>query len=158
MWRCVAQDDADELVHRDGPVVGRPEGQGLMTEQEEKDALVELVAPWLPHATVDTLVIEPSCGCYSEWTQEPPRYEVTFSVPRPANETDRKLSSVVSVLEGVVMVFALVNHEFTGCSSCCGDGESNDFDASNVRPSLWVRIIPVRASAQAGKPEAEPQP
>jgi hypothetical protein len=113
-----------------------------MTEQEEKDALSVLVAPWLPDAVVDTLSIEERCGCYSEWTTEPPRYEVTFRAPRPTDETDRKLSNVVRVLEGIVLRFAVAQHQFTGCSCCCGE----DGDTTNARPSLWVRVIQERPS------------
>lgn len=112
-----------------------------MTTDEEAAALVALVSPWLPDATVDSLYLDESCGCYSEWTQEAPRYEVTFKAPRPSDESDRKLFDVVRVLEGPVMQFALAHHSFTGCSCCCEDG-----DTENVRPSLYVRIIPQKVS------------
>lgn len=111
-----------------------------MTDQEERDALVALVTPWLPDATVDTLTIETSCGCYSEWTQEYCCYEVTFKAPRPVGETDRKLSDIVRVLEGPVTQFARQHHQFSGGSCCCG--EDGDFD--NPPVSIWVRIIPER--------------
>ena len=116
-----------------------------MTEQEEKDALVALVAPWLPNASIDSFSVEESCGCYSEWTTESPTYNVTFSAPRPAGESDRQLSDIVRVLEGVVMRFAEENHTFTGCRCCCGDPDTDEGFDENTRPSLWVRIIPVRA-------------
>lgn len=115
-----------------------------MSEDEEKAALAALVAPWLPDAAVDSLSVEESCGCYSEWTTEPPQYHVTFKAPRPEGESDRTLSDVVRVLEGPVMQFAQAHHRFTGCSCCCGDGEGGDCDTDNVRPYLWVRIIPMR--------------
>lgn len=111
-----------------------------MNEDEEKAALIALVAPWLPDATVDTLYIEERCGCYSEWTQEHPRYEVTFKAKRPTGETDRKLSDVVRAIEGLVTRFAHVNHNFSGCSGCCGE----DGDLDNPPISCWVRIIPMR--------------
>lgn len=120
---------------------GATRGEAV-TEQQEKDALAALVRPWLPDAEVDSLYIETSCGCYSEWTTESPRYEVTFKAPRPSDESDRKLSDVVRVLEGPVMQFALAQHVFSGCSCCCEDGETE-----NVRPSLWVRIIPLHVKA-----------
>lgn len=115
-----------------------------MTEADEKAALALLVAPWLPGASVDSLYIQESCGCYSEWTTDSPDYHVTFAAPRPVGESDRALSDVVRVIEGPVMQFALRNHTFHGCSCCCGNGESDDYDDSNIRPSLWVRIIPLR--------------
>lgn len=115
-----------------------------MTKDEEQDALSVLVAPWLPNATVESLNMEERCGCYSEWTQEPPRYEVTFRAPRPEAETDRDLSNIVRVLEGIVMRFAQQEHAFSGCSSCCEDG-----DTDNVRPSLWVRVIRARPLAMS---------
>lgn len=120
-----------------------------MTQDEEKAALVALVAPWLPDAGVDSLSIEESCGCYSEWTTESPFYNVTFIAPRPHKETDRKLSDIVRAIEGPVMQFALQHHSFTGCWCCCGDdGDDPNKEYTDVRPSLWVRIIPAR-SAQA---------
>lgn len=115
-----------------------------MTEQEEKDALAALVDPWLPGAIIETLYIQERCGCHSEWTTESPRYEVTFQAPRPTAESDRRLSNVVRVLEGLAMQFAMQHHKFSGCSCCCGDGDGDDGDTSDVRPSLWVRIIPLK--------------
>ena len=113
-----------------------------MTTSDEHLALIDLVAPWLPNATIDTLNVQEQCGCYSEWTTEPPVYELTLRAPRPTEETDRALSNLVRVLEPMVLQFAQAHHSFTGCESCQGQ----DGDTSDVMPSCYVRIIPVKSS------------
>jgi len=105
---------------------------------DECEALCALVKPWLPDATVETLNVQECCGCYSEWSQEPPVYEVTF---RATHNNEQALSKLVSAIEPLVMRFATARHLFTGCPSCCGeDGNTND-----VWPSLWVRVIPINS-------------
>lgn len=110
-----------------------------MTLDEEKAALCQLVASRLPGATVDELWIEESCGCYSEWTQEPPRYCVTFKAPWKRDED--ALAKLVTKLEKAVRKFAHANHAFSGGSCCQGD---DYVDGDVAEPTLFVRVIPVK--------------
>ncbi len=104
----------------------------LNRDYHEKAAEVEaLVAPWLPNAKVTTFDIQESCGCYSEFTQEPPRLEVTLTAPRHDDDSDKALGLIVRAIEPMVKAWGISAFSFVGCDAC--EGTDN--------PSMWVRVI-----------------
>ncbi len=125
-----------------------------MTDEEAKEVLVAMVAPWLPNAEIEMLNISTDCGCYSEWTQEPPRFELVLRAPRPAGESDRALSRVVSIVESVIGPWAQRAWTWNGCESCGEEGKPRDY------PSFYVRLIPIPdgAAGAAETPQQEPKP
>jgi hypothetical protein len=108
------------------------EGEGLVVIDVTADygEMAALVAPWLPDARVEDLDIQLDCNCYSEWTQEPPRFYITFEAPW--SKSEKELSKVVAVLDSLIRGWVISKYTFTGCSNCGGE------------PSLWVRVIPLR--------------
>lgn len=104
------------------------------TMKDEEKALGLLVSPWLPNATVTDLEIAEECGCYSEWTQDPCRYCVTFTAPWAG--TDEELSRLVAILEPFVEAFSETHHTFQEARSCC--------EGCITR---WVRVIPIRSKS-----------
>lgn len=104
--------------------------------QEKAEEVEALVAPWLPDAKVTIFDIQESCCCYSEYTQEPPHLEVTFSAPRPDDDSDKALGKIINVVEKMVMAWAKSTFSFRGCECCEG--------TDNL--SMWVRVIRSRSS------------
>ena len=102
---------------------------------EKAAEVVALVAPWLPDATVTEFDIQESCGCYSEWTQEPPYLHITLAAPRPGNDSDEALGKVIGLLEKIVEPWAERTFSFSGCESCAGEGQPTDGYFS-----LWLRV------------------
>jgi hypothetical protein len=123
-----------------------PRNEKAMTDQEAKELLVLMVAPWLPHAEIAELEIQEECGCYSEWTQEPPFFHVTFSAPRAETESDRDVSRLVSVVESVIGPWAQRAYTWKGCESCGEPGKPRDY------PGFYVRIIPIRKRVESSTP------
>lgn len=112
-------------------------------DYEEKAAeVVALVAPWLPDAVVTEFDIQESCGCYSEYTQEPAYLHITLTAPRPEDDSDQALGGVVGALETIVQPWAARSFAFSGCSSCA-DGEPEDGCFT-----FWLRVIRAIAKAE----------
>lgn len=105
------------------------------TLDDEKKGLVLLVAPWLPGAVVETLDIQESCSCYSEFTQDPCNYFVTFKAPWVGSDDELGLL-IRSVLDSLVETFSEQHHTFQEERSCC-----------EGRISRYVRVIPLRSKA-----------
>lgn len=115
----------------------------MLGRDTDRDELITLIAPWLPDAAVDTLEMQTTCGCYSEFTQDPCYFNVTFRAPRPDDETNTKLSKLVSVLESVIQPWADRKYDWCGCGSCC------DEDKTDTTPNVSVRVIRQRSEAGA---------
>lgn len=98
-------------------------------------AILTLLMPWLPGATVDELRFSDSCGCYSEYTQEPCFLDVTLKAPRPVDESTAALGKQVSVWEGILSAWAQRSLQWTGCECCEGDGHVLQVN---------LRVIPVK--------------
>lgn len=121
------------------------------TNDEVKDALIVLVSPWLPDATVEEFDVQERCGCYSEWTQEPPSFNVTF---RATHDDEVKLSKIVSAIEPLVTRWAKDTYDFTG-GQCC-QGEDYE-DGDEVEPHVWVRVIPIKPKVAKAEAHADPR-
>jgi len=98
--------------------------------------LCALVAPWLPDAEVETLYVQESCCCYSEWTQDPPYFRLTF---RATHYSEEKLSHLIAALEPIILQWAMSHYTFSGGTCCQGDDYK---DGDRVEPSMDVRVIP----------------
>lgn len=110
---------------------------GDRLNDEQKAQLEALVQPWLPGAEVESSNIQTCCGCYSDWTQEWCRAEVTFELPW--DESDDELSKRVSAVEYLVKRWISENFRFSGGVGCCVD---EDGDSDDPPISFWVRAIP----------------
>lgn len=106
-----------------------------------EDEILALVMPWLPKAVVESVNISTSCGCYSEYTQEPCFFDVVLKAPRPDGESDRALGSIISILEPMLRSYVLGKFDFHGCGSCCDEGEPTHGEHALRSASLRVKRI-----------------
>ena len=73
------------------------------------------------------ITFQDSCDCYSEYTTESCRLEVTVCVQMPEREEDRVSLSLI--LNDAVSRWARENLEWSGCVCC------------NNNLSVWVRVF-----------------
>lgn len=52
-----------------------------MNKEDVCDHALLLTKRWLPDCELEDIDYNQDCGCYSEWTTEPPRLSLTFRAP-----------------------------------------------------------------------------